>query len=410
MDANSAASGQRTPPDTPLGASPKHDLNIRLFVGLMAHTVTVNSVVALARITTSYRAIELDLSVFWVGLIAGGFSLVPVFAAVWVGRFIDRGYDAVSAWAGAFLMLVACAGLRLWPSSSFELLAFSILLGFGHMFCMASHQMISVRCAGPISRESVFGYHMIFIAIGQGLGPMLLGLLGGDAKIPPTELLFTIALAGACLSQVVAFGLKRQPRGPEDTKERPKVSVGALLADRSLTMVLFASVVTVTAFELLIVYLPLLGAERHIETRDVGILLAVRSIVSIVSRLFYSRLLMTVGRKRLLVSCMFVGAGAFTLMGLPVSLPVMYVAIVAMGFGLGIGATLSFSEVVMLAPREARATALSLRLTGNRIGQLLVPVLASLLAEATGIGGILIIIAGLLAASGVSLQRVLRHN
>jgi MFS family permease len=251
---------------------------------------------------------------------------------------------------------------------------------------------------------------MIFIAIGQGLGPMLLGLLGGDAKIPPTELLFTIALAGACLSQVVAFGLKRQPRGPEDTKERPKVSVGALLADRSLTMVLFASVVTVTAFELLIVYLPLLGAERHIETRDVGILLAVRSIVSIVSRLFYSRLLMTVGRKRLLVSCMFVGAGAFTLMGLPVSLPVMYVAIVAMGFGLGIGATLSFSEVVMLAPREARATALSLRLTGNRIGQLLVPVLASLLAEATGIGGILIIIAGLLAASGVSLQRVLRHN
>jgi MFS family permease len=175
-------------------------------------------------------------------------------------------------------------------------------------------------------------------------------------------------------------------------------------------MVLFASVVTVTAFELLIVYLPLLGAERHIETRDVGILLAVRSIVSIVSRLFYSRLLMTVGRKRLLVSCMFVGAGAFTLMGLPVSLPVMYVAIVAMGFGLGIGATLSFSEVVMLAPREARATALSLRLTGNRIGQLLVPVLASLLAEATGIGGILIIIAGLLAASGVSLQRVLRHN
>jgi hypothetical protein len=64
----------------------------------------------------------------------------------------------------------------------------------------------------------------------------------------------------------------------------------------------------------------------------------------------------------------------------------------------------------MLAPREARATALSLRLTGNRIGQLLVPVLASLLAEATGIGGVLIVIAGLLAASGVSLQRALRHN
>ena len=81
-------------------------------------------------------------------------------------------------------------------------------------------------------------------------------------------------------------------------------------------------------------------------------------------------------------------------MGLPVSLPLMYLAIVAMGFGLGIAATLTFSEVVMLAPRDARATALSLRLTGNRIGQLMVPVLASLIAEVTGIGGVLIIIAG----------------
>ena len=390
--------------------SAKHDLDVRLFVALMAHTVTVNFVVSLARVTTSYRAIELDMSIFWIGLIAGGFSLVPVFAAVWVGRFIDRGHDAVSAWAGAFLMLIACGGLWLWPSSAYTLLIFSVLLGFGHMFCMASHQMLSVRCAGPISRESVFGYHMIAISIGQGLGPLLLGGLGGDAKIPPTGLLFTIALVGACVSQVVAFGLRPQPREVEGKGERPKVSVGSLLSDNKLTMVLIASVVTVTAFELLVVYLPLLGAERHIEARDVGLLFAVRSAVSIVSRFFYSRLLMIVGRKRLMVSSMMIGAGAFVLMGLPISLPVMYVAIVAMGFGLGIAATLSFSEVVQLAPKDARATALSLRLTGNRIGQLIVPVVASLAAEATGIGGVLIIIAALLAASSASLQRILPRN
>ena len=286
--------------------SAKHDLDVRLFVALMAHTVTVNFVVSLARVTTSYRAIELDMSIFWIGLIAGGFSLVPVFAAVWVGRFIDRGHDAISAWTGAFLMLVACAGLWLWPSSAYTLLIFSILLGFGHMFCMASHQMLSVRCAGPISRESVFGYHMIAISIGQGLGPLLLGWLGGDAKIPPTGLLFTIALIGACVSQAVAFGLRPQPREVEGKGARPTVSVSSLLSDNKLTMVLIASVVTVTAFELLVVYLPLLGAERHLEARDVGLLFAVRSAVSIVSRFFYARLLMIVGRKRLMVSSMMI--------------------------------------------------------------------------------------------------------
>ncbi|HVG50063.1 MAG TPA: MFS transporter, partial [Xanthobacteraceae bacterium] len=361
------------------GAAPHHDLNVPLFVAVIAHTVTVNFVVSLARVTTSYRAIELDLSVFWIGVIAGAFSLVPVFAAVWVGRFIDRGHDALSAWIGAGMMLAACAGFRLWPTTATSLLVFSTVLGFGHMFCMASHQMISVRCAGPISRENVFGYHMIAIAIGQGMGPMLLGWLGGDAKIPPTELLFGIAFAVSGLSLAVAFGLRPAPREAETDGPREHVSVASLLADRSLTMVLLASVVTVTAFELLIVYLPLLGTERHIETRDVGMLLAVRSLVSIISRIFYARLLMAVGRLRLMVSCMAIGAAAFLLMGLPVSLPLMYLAIVAMGFGLGIAATLTFSEVVLLAPRNARATALSLRLTGNRIGQLLVPILASLL-------------------------------
>ena len=43
-------------------ASPvKGDLNYPLFIALMANTVIVNLVVSLARVTTSYRAIELDL-------------------------------------------------------------------------------------------------------------------------------------------------------------------------------------------------------------------------------------------------------------------------------------------------------------------------------------------------------------
>jgi MFS family permease len=385
---------------TKSGASVTSDLNRTLFVALISHTVTVNAVVALARVTTSYRAIELDLSIVWLGIIASGFSLVPVFAAVSVGRFIDRGYDAISAWVGAALMLAACAGLWWMPTSAANLLMFSIVLGFGHMFCMASHQMMAVRAAGPHMREHVFGYHMIAIAIGQGLGPMLLGWIGGGASIPPTELLFTIAFAGAAVSQVVAFGLRAAKRERTGEARPETVTIRELLHQRGLVAVLLASVVTVTAFELLVVYLPLLGTERGIDTRDVGLLLAVRSLVSIVSRIFYARLLMIVGRRRLMFLCMSLGAAAFTLMGLPVSLPLMYLAVVVMGFGLGIAATLSFSEVVALAPQQARATALSLRLTGNRIGQLLVPALASVIAEFTGIGGVLLIIAACLAASG----------
>jgi MFS family permease len=172
--------------------------------------------------------------------------------------------------------------------------------------------------------------------------------------------------------------------------------------------VLLASVVTVVAFELLIVYLPLLGSERQIDTRDIGLLLATRTAVSICARIFYARLIIAFGRTRLILVGMLMGAAGFTLIGLPVSLPFMYLAVVIMGMGLGVSTVLTFSSVVMIAPPNARATALSLRLTGNRIGQMIVPVLAGMTAEVTGIGGVLVIIAGFLAASGIFTHAVVR--
>ena len=37
------------------------------------------------------------------------------------------------------------------------------------------------------------------------------------------------------------------------------------------------------------VYVPLLGAERHIDVHDIGLLLTVRAAASMVARLFYAR-------------------------------------------------------------------------------------------------------------------------
>ena len=44
-------------------------------------------------------------------------------------------------------MLIAAVALWLWPSSAIHLLAFTILLGTGHMFLMAAQQMLCVRSA-----------------------------------------------------------------------------------------------------------------------------------------------------------------------------------------------------------------------------------------------------------------------
>jgi MFS family permease len=167
--------------------------------------------------------------------------------------------------------------------------------------------------------------------------------------------------------------------------------------------VLAASVVTVTASDLLVIYLPLLGVERNIEASHVGMLLTVRSIAALVARLFYARLIQAVGRLPLTLVSTLVAAGAFALMAVP-SLPVMYAASVAIGLGIGIAATLTISGIVAVAPPEARATAMTMRITGNRLGLVLMPFVAGLIAAATGVAGILLLLAGSLTACALGMR------
>jgi MFS family permease len=374
------------------------DIDWRLLGPLLVNAVLVHTVVGILRVTTSYRTVELDLSIIWLGVISAGFALLPVFSALTLGRYIDRGNDSRAAWIGAGLILVSAVGFWAWPLSGLHLLAFTVVLGFGHMFCMASQQMLAVRCANLRGREATFGHYMVAVSSGQGLGPLIVGWLGGSATVPPTGSLFAIGLAAAVAAQAAAFTLRAAPRRMRRDAGAPVVPVATLVRLPGMLAMLTASVVTVTSLDLLVVYLPLIGAERQIDANAIGLLLAARSVAALVARAFYARALVLFGRLWLSLVSISVAAAAFVALTVP-WLPSMYLAVVAIGIGLGVGSTTTLSSVVDLAPEQARGTSLSLRITGNRVGGVLVPFLASLIAAATGMSGILLVIAITLAAS-----------
>ncbi len=380
------------------------DVDYRLLVPLLLHAGIIQAVYAIVRVTTSYRAIELDLPVVWLGVISATFALLPIFLAVWVGRFMDRGKDAQTCWIGAGLLVVACAGFRFSAGSVTTLLLFTVLLGISHLFLMASQQMLCVRCAGPRGRDSAFGNFLVAGAVGQGLGPYLIAWSGGSATLPPTGRLFAIGLIISLASLAAASAIRPAPKHMTRAKSKDIVLVRTLLRQRGLTAVLVASVITITSQDLLTIYLPLLGADNNINVRDIGGLLTVRSVASLVSRMAYVRVVRVIARQPLtLVSMLGAGIG-FACFALPIPLAVMYAAIAVLGFSLGIATTLSLTNVVDLASAAAMGTLMSLRITGNRIGQVAVPFLASLVAAATGVGGIFLIIAVSLAASGASVH------
>ncbi|HLH97625.1 MAG TPA: MFS transporter [Xanthobacteraceae bacterium] len=388
-----------TGPDAKSHAKP--DIDWRLLGPLLANSVIVQAVIGMLRVATTYRTIELELPVVWLGVISASFALLPVFAAVRLGRFIDRGNDSQSAWIGAGLILTSAIGFWAWCPTGAHLLAYTVVLGFGHMFSMAAHQMLAVRSASLRGRDSAFGHFMVAASTGQGLGPFMVGWLGGASTVPATGYLFGIGLLGAVACLAVALLLRPGPRSRAPDAAGSLVALGTLMRMPGMLAVIIASVVTVTSLDLLVVYLPLIGAERQVNANDIGMLLTIRAVAALVARAFFARLVMLFGRQQLTFVSIAVAAGAFALLALP-SLALMYVAIIAVGLGLGIASTTTLSGVVDLAPPEARGTALSLRITGNRVGQVLVPFVASLIAAATGTAGILLVIAATLVASGTA--------
>jgi predicted MFS family arabinose efflux permease len=378
------------------------DVDYRLLVPLILNAIAVQVVVVIARVTTSYRVVELDLPVVWLGVIAAVYAILPVFLALWIGRVMDRGHDALIAWIGCALLVAGCAGLLVSFSSVLFLLVSTAVLGTGHLFIIASQQMLCVRCADMKARESVFGNYMLACAAGQGIGPYIVGWSGGSATVPPTQFLFGVSLISAVLALALALAMRPSRERRPLREGAGATAVWDLLRVPGLAAVMAVSVICTTATDLIVIYLPLLGAERSIDVADIGSLLTVRAAASMVSRFLYSRLVGIVGRLTLMIATILAAACGFAALAAPLPLALMYPAIAALGFGLGIAITLSITGTLALTTPDARGTANSLRLLGNRFGQVAVPFGASLVAAVTGSAGIFVIMAVALAASAAS--------
>ena len=371
----------------------------------MAHGVLVQIITGMVRVTTSYRIVDLNLDVIWYGIIPATFALFPIFLAVSVGRFIDRNHDAHAAMIGSGMMLVAVVGLR-FADSPWTIMPWTALFGVGHLFLMAAHQMLCVRAAGDHNRDSVFGNFLMMTGIGQGLGPFIVGWVGGAARVPDTAFLFDIGIAIAALAFVNSLCLRPARNVAARKLDEAPMSIGKLLRIQGFVTVLTASVVTMSAQDLVVLYLPLLGVERGLGVGEVGIILTIRSVAAVVSRLGYARMVSGIGRVRLTFLSMALAGAAFVVLAMPVPVLTLQVAAAVLGVGLGIATALSLTSVVELAPADVRGTALSLRITGNRIGQACMPFLGSLLAASAGASGVLVVTGIALAASGLAVQVV----
>ncbi|MFE7749991.1 MFS transporter [Streptomyces sp. NPDC057428] len=360
--------------------------------------------VSMARPAVSYRALSLGADERAVGVIAGVYALLPLFAAVPLGRRTDHGRRAPLLPLGVALIGGGCA-LSGTAGSLPVLAAWSGVMGLGHLCFVIGAQSLVARQSAPAEQDRNFGHFTIGASLGQLIGPIAAGHLVSErdgAMAPTSALALLVSAAVAAVSFTSLWRIEHVRATGSPRRASAKVPVGGILRTRGVPAGIFISLAVLSATDILTAYLPVVGETRHIAPATVGLLLSLRAAATIACRLVMTPMLRLVGRPALLFATCLAGGLLCAAVALPVPVWALAVILGALGFCLGVGQPLSMTTVVRSAPAAARSTALALRLTGNRLGQVAAPASAGLVAGLAGtaapfvmLGALLVVAAGL---------------
>ncbi|MFF3785099.1 MFS transporter [Streptomyces sp. NPDC001933] len=364
--------------------------------------------VSMARPAVSYRALSLGADERAIGVITGVYALLPLFAAVPLGRRTDHGRCAPLLPFGVVLIAGGCA-LSGRADSLTAMAAWSGVMGLGHLCFVIGAQSIVARQSAPAEQDRNFGHFTIGASLGQLIGPIAAGYLiserdGAMACTSALALLVSAAVAAVSFGSLWRIEHRSAPAARR-AEPAAKVPVGRILRARGVPAGIFISLAVLSATDILTAYLPVVGEHRGIAPATIGLLLSLRAAATIACRLVMTPMLTVLGRTALLTTTCLLAGVLCAGLALPVPVAALAVMLAVLGFCLGVGQPLSMTTVVQAAPPEVRSTALALRLTGNRLGQVAAPASAGLIAGMAGTAAPFVMLGALLvAAAGLGVR------
>ena len=349
----------------------------------------------------TYRALDLGAGEREVGLLVAAYALLPALVALPIGRYSDRHRPAPVLVGGILLLLAGCGGLSL-AGDLTVLACATVVLGSGALATMIGAQTLVAHRSDECRLDRDFGLLSAAASLGQMIGPSLAGLVlsGEVARSITTTRAFILGviLCGVALLTFWNLGGSARRLDPA-ARETPRHGSVQILRRRGVFGGMFASLALLTAVDVLVAYLPLLGEHRGITPAVVGLLLSLRAAASVVSRVLIPPMLTRWGRVRLLLASTLGSGLLMALVATTDRIWVLAALLVLAGFFLGIGQPLTMSLVVQAVPAEARGAALSIRLMGNKVGQVVVPAGIGVATGAAGASWAFLLLGAVLVAS-----------
>lgn len=369
-----------------------------------------------------------------IGLLVSAGFVLPLFGALAAGSLVDRRGARPLIIVGALGMTAAPLVVVALPSL-FGVAVAQLGLGLAHLVVIVAAQTLVASLGGGRAREKNFGWYTMFVSAGQLVGPLLAGVLVDSAGF---GVAFAVAAgvsalgAGCSLLLPPAFVSKEfvspendnvaaetlgGDEGSSVDETEAETSGGAgvleLLRRPGVRVALSVSAAVLFSLSVYQAFFPAYLDALAFSATVVGGLLSLRALASLLVRPFTARVMALFARRLqgLKVMLLLIAVG-LSLTGLIDTLLLLGLLAVIVGVGVGIAQPISMVTVVDHVDAHIWGFALGLRLTGNRLAQVLGPVLLGVSAEVLGFdgmfllaGGVLVVAIGLLQWWGPAFNR-----
>ncbi|MEV8516926.1 MFS transporter [Dactylosporangium sp. NPDC051484] len=388
-----------------LGSSGNRKMERRRLWALIATVFIGTTAVNVAKFVTAYRIVGLGMGGDILGAVSAAFALLPLLVIFRIGRLTDRGLSTPIA--GVSLGVIAAGLLAMGQSETIPaLLVSNAIIGLGHVGVINGTEASIARLG--LDRDFSFGIMTASHSLSQMAGPLVGGLLlslhAGSGLVGASTLALSVCAVAALIAVAPLLAVRIRRQDEPRRVASPKARLWEVVGNARTASTLYLSMITVTYIDVITVYLPLLGRLHGWSPSVVGSLLAARAFASFLARIGTRISVARVGRVRLMMLSVGI-PGALTL-GLASmnSLLFAFFAMIVSGLFLGFGQPLSISSLVKMTPARMIGYTLSVRLAGNRLALILIPVLAGLAAGAFGATAAFWMLATLLLASAVFVQ------
>jgi MFS family permease len=328
---------------------------------------------------------ELGASNTEIGLIITLFSLIPLFISILLGKIIDKRGSRIplliSIFIGFFSLLIPFLFQNL-----IGIYISQLITGISQLLFVLSIQSY----AGNVSENKVSEYYIalfsIGVALGGFIGPIVSGYLSDVYSYS-----FAMLISGILILFAVPFSLflknedhikdnllKNERNVQQESKEKQSnlkmFTSFDLLKNPSIRNAIVISGVLLLGKDIYIAFFPLFAESQGISNTIIGIVISINALGGVLIRLVIPTILKRLNSNRIILLSLFI-VGLLYLIN-PLSGNVILLTIISflLGIFLGIGQPLSISLTIHSLPVSRVGEGLGLRLSFNKLVQVIAPV------------------------------------